>query len=173
MKFEKLVTIIQGATEEVFSMMLGLAVEKGEAYQEENADQSFDGVVALVGLAGSWVGAGRISCSAAFACKISGALLASEYDSVNEDVLDAIAEVTNMIVGNIKTLLEEDYGAMGLSIPTVIFGRNYRARSGRPGRWTVVPIISGGERMEIKLCLLPGSNPSAGVLRPEAVEEAV
>lgn len=153
---ERLVRTVRGATEEVFSLMLGLPVECGEPYQEQAEDQSFDGVVALVGLAGSWVGAGRLSCSAAFACRVSGALLAAEYAAIDEDVLDAMAEVTNMIIGNVKSQLEEDYGTMGLSIPTVIFGRNYRARSTGAGTWTVVPFVSGSERMYVKLCLVRG-----------------
>lgn len=168
MEFPRVVEVIRGATQEVFSMMLGLAIESGEAYREKTEDRSFDGVVALVGLAGTWVGAGRLSCSAPFACKVSGALLATEYPSVNEEVLDAMAEVTNMIIGNVKSQIEEEFGPMGLSIPTVIYGRNYKARSAGAGEWSVVPFDCGGERMEIRLCLMPGSE-----LTPQRAELAV
>lgn len=157
MNNETLFEIIRTATEDVFSTMLNLSVETGSPYHEKPENKSFDGVVALIGLAGAWVGAGRVSCSASFACKISGALLMSEYDSVNEEVLDAMAEVTNMIIGNVKSQLEQDYGPMGLSIPTVIFGRNYKARSSGVSDWRVVPFLCEGERMDIKLCLVPGS----------------
>ena len=58
----------------------------------------------MVGVAGSWTGTGHMSCSPQFAQKLAGALLMTEYDSVNEDVLDAVAEVANMIVGNVKTI---------------------------------------------------------------------
>jgi hypothetical protein len=47
-----------------------------------------------------------------------------------------------------------------LSIPTVIFGRNYRARSTGAVDWTVVPFVSGGERMDIRICLVLGSETS-------------
>ena len=43
--------------------------------------ETFQGVVALVGVAGAWTGTGHISCSALFAQKLAGALLMSEYDS--------------------------------------------------------------------------------------------
>jgi len=161
MDTEKLVGIIRSSTEEVFSMMLGLPIECGESHCEQLGDQSYDGVVAVVGLAGAYVGTGRISCSAKFACTISSAMLATVYESVDDDVLDAMAEVTNMIIGNVKSQIENDYGPMGLSIPTVIFGRNYRARSTGAVDWTVVPFVSGNERMEIRICLAPGSATSS------------
>ena len=49
-------------------------------------------------------------------------------------MLDAVAEVTNMIIGNVKTVLESRLGAMGLSTPTVIYGRNFQtAQLRQPG----------------------------------------
>jgi chemotaxis protein CheX len=49
--------------------------------------------------------------------------------AVDEDVLDAVAELTNMIVGNIKNILEEKLGTMAISIPTVVYGRNFKFKS--------------------------------------------
>ena len=63
----------------------------------------------------------------------------SEYSSVTDEVLDAVAELTNMIIGNLKTALEEHLGPMGLSIPTVIHGRNFTSRTVGTQDWTIVP----------------------------------
>ena len=76
---------------------------------------------------------------------MAGALLMSEYQSVDEDVMDAVAEVVNMVVGNVKTLLEERVGPLAFSIPTVIYGRNYKTRSAGVMEWTVVPFLCGSE----------------------------
>jgi chemotaxis protein CheX len=86
---------------------------------------------------------------------MSSQFLMADYQSVNEDVLDAVAEVTNMIIGNVKTRLEEDLGPMGLSIPTVIFGRNFGSRTVGTFEWSVVPFMADGERIEIQICLAP------------------
>jgi chemotaxis protein CheX len=99
------------------------------------------------------MGTGSIACSAAFACKISSQLLMAEYSAVDEEVLDAVAEVTNMVVGNVKTLLEEILGPLGLSIPTVIFGRNFTSRSAGTNEWTVVPFLADGVRFQVQVCL--------------------
>jgi chemotaxis protein CheX len=155
----KAIDIIRDSTQQVFSLMLGLPLEAEEAYFENAQAESFDGLVSVIGLAGSCVGSGRISCSAAFACRVAGALLSTAYEVVDEDVLDAMAELTNMIIGNLKSALEDDLGPVGLSIPTVIFGRNYRARSTGVNEWLVVPFRSDGERMHIRFCLVPGRAP--------------
>ncbi len=156
--YDRVIGVIRSSTEDVFATMLNLPLEAGQPSCESTQSNTVDGIIALVGLAGSWVGSGRVSCSASFACKISGALLASEYDAVNEDVLDAMAEVTNMIIGNVKSALEEELGPMGLSIPTVIFGRNYQARSSGVTEWIVMPFRSGENRLDVKFCLVPAGD---------------
>ena len=161
---DRLVSIIRSATDDVFATMLGIPVKQEDAHVASGHSESFDGVIALVGLAGTWVGSGRIACSAQLACKISGAMLASEYTAVNEDVLDAIAEVTNMIIGNVKSALEDDLGPMGLSIPTVIFGRNYKTRSSGVNEWIVVPFTCDSEHFEIKFALVPNTKSDTRVL---------
>jgi chemotaxis protein CheX len=162
LKHEDLVAIVRTATLEVFSTMLGLELVQKDAYLNPNPNQpsTSDGVVSFVGLAGNWVGTGNISCSAVFACKVSAALLATEYTAVNEDVLDAVAEVTNMIIGNVKTNLEEQLGPIGLSIPTVVYGRNFTSRSVGTQEWTVVPFACEGEAFSVQIFLMP--QPSAG-----------
>ena len=142
-----------GATQDVFSTMLGMEIKPGEAYVERNPSASTDGVVSLIGLAGSWSGTGSIACSAELACKICSQLLMAEFPAVNPEVLDALAEVTNMIIGNFKTVVEERLGPMGLSIPTVIFGKNFTTRSVSNEEWMIVPFLCGEERLVVKVCL--------------------
>ncbi len=152
---DHLVKIVRDSTNEVFSTMLGIELEQCDAYMDTASPPAGDGIHSFVGLAGSWVGTGSVSCTSSFACKISSLFLMAEYTSVNEDVLDAIAEITNMIIGNVKTLLEEDLGPMGLSIPTVIFGRNFAARTVGTFEWSVVPFALDGEKIHIQICLAP------------------
>lgn len=150
-----IVTSITDSTNAVFSTMLGMEIRVGDHREEPVAASSFDGVVALVGVAGSWTGSARISCSSRFACSLASALLMMPCESVNEDVLDAVAEVANMIVGNVKTFFEERLGPLGLSIPTVVFGRNYQTRFPGIQEWTVVPFQCDSEPMEVRFCLIP------------------
>lgn len=150
---EKIVDYMRAAAADVFSTMLGLEIKTGAPYMDEHAPTVSDGVLAVVGMAGNWTGAGVISCSAEFACRVCNLLLMTEATAVNEEVLDAVGEVANMIVGNFKTMVEDHVGPLALSIPTVIFGRNFTSRSVGTNVWVVVPIEFQEESIEIRACL--------------------
>lgn len=156
---ESLVTdSLSRATLDVFGTMLGVDAVAGPRYTERQPPHPTHGLVSLIGMAGAWVGTGGISCSAELACKLSSRFLMTEYESVNDDVLDAMGELTNMIIGNFKNEIEQHVGSLGLSIPTVIFGRNFVARSAAENDWIAVPFECEGETMIVKVCLSPQAN---------------
>jgi chemotaxis protein CheX len=163
---EQIVKALVESTTEVFTTMLGTAVTAGPASVERSLPPSAEGVVALVGLAGPWIGTGGIGCSAELACKFCSLLLMTESSAVNDEVLDAVGELANMIVGSFKTRIEEHVGALGLSIPTVIYGRNFTARSLSNGDWIIVPFECEGSILQVEVCLAPNGGTTVG--RPMA-----
>ena len=159
-----LVNAILAATSEVFDVMLNLAVTPGPAYRDRPNSEPTDGVVALIGLAGPWVGTGLIQCDTDLARVLFSHLVKVEAapggDGVDGEVLDAVAEIANMIVGNVKTTLEERLGPMGMSIPTVVFGRNFTTRGGGSEPWTIVPFTCRDSRLLVKICLTHHPEPA-------------
>lgn len=157
---------IRQATLEVFSMMLATPVEPGattvtKAAQPGQPDpESYHpGVVAVLGMTGEWAGSGQLSCAPEFACRIASRMLQAEYAAVDEEVLDAVAEVANMIVGNVKNMLEERLGPMALSTPTIVFGPEFATRiAGNPDR-VMVPFACGADRMAVLVVLAPKHAP--------------
>src|ERR1035441_2865254 len=105
---------------EVFSTMLGSELSSAEVSVKgivEGSDSDpNDGVVSFIGIAGSWAGTGSLSCSPAMACRVCTQMLMTEATAVNEDVLDAVAELTNMIIASGKTDLEAERGALAVSL---------------------------------------------------------
>jgi chemotaxis protein CheX len=162
----ELALAIRLSTEEVFSTMLGLNLTVGEVFTAKEGLEPASGVVSIVGFAGPWIGSGSLSCTATFACKVASSFLQDQFAAVNEDVLDSVAELTNMIIGNVKTHLEDKVGAMGLSTPTVIYGRHFQTRSARNQEWTVVPFSLEGDRMCIQVCILPNPDDTQTATRP-------
>jgi chemotaxis protein CheX len=150
---DRIVSDIRASAEEVFSTMLGAELRFAESYCDKGPAHPLDGVMCLIGMAGQWTGTGTISCSAEFACRIASLMLMAEYKVVDADVLDAVGEVANMVLGNVKNALEKTLGPMGLSIPTAIFGRNFLAKSFGDEAWTAVRFDFDGERLEVKLFL--------------------
>ena len=146
---------------DVFSTMLGAELANGEVTVEEVVSEANDGVVSFIGIAGSWAGTGSLTCSPAMACRICAAMLMAEAPAINEDVLDAVAELTNMIIGSVKTDLERELGPLGLSIPTVVFGRNFKTRSAGTAEWIHVRFLWGEDPLLIKMCLAPSEKTHA------------
>jgi len=149
------VSSIRASAEEVFVTMLGSALRFQEAHLDKGTATPLDGVICLIGMAGKWSGTGTMSCSAEFACQIASQMLMAEYTTVSAEVLDAVAEIANMVLGNVKTALEERLGPMGMSIPAAIYGKNFLAKSCGDESWTEVLFDCGGQRLEVKLCLKP------------------
>jgi CheY-specific phosphatase CheX len=151
-----LTNAIEKATKEVFGTMLGAEVSLVTEAQSAPADA---GVVSLVGLTGNWSGTGTFSCNPTTATMIAAGMLmldpAEISASIDDDVLDVVAELTNMVVGNIKNLLEEELGEMAISIPTVVYGRNFRFKNFAGTSEETGTFEWDGQRFEVKICLAP------------------
>jgi chemotaxis protein CheX len=152
------VRAIRAATEEVFGTMLGAVIEPDESAETEPEG----GMMALVGLTGNWSGAGTFGCSPALGNRAAAAMFMSEpaadLTAINDEVLDAVAEVTNMVVGNIKNTLEQQLGPMAISIPSVIYGRNFHFRSLTGKVIASARFRWDNEPMEVKVILAPNSD---------------
>jgi chemotaxis protein CheX len=148
---EALIDILHKVTGEVLSTMLNLCAHPEPAYTDHQPAQS-SGVLSFVGLAGgACAGTGSLHCDSTVACQLASRFLMSEFDSVDDEVLDAFGELTNMIVGNFKNEIERYLGTMALSIPTVVYGRNFSTRSPGHEEWTVVPFMWDDSLLNVRV----------------------
>lgn len=152
---ETVIHTVLDVTADVFSTMLGMDVIPGEPQEVRNQPGPSNGIITVIGFAGTWIGTGSICCTAETACRIAGSMLMAEFAEINDEVLDAMAEITNMVFGNFKTQAEVFLGPLGLTIPTVIYGLNFQARTADKEKWTIVPYSMGDETFEIRVCLTP------------------
>jgi chemotaxis protein CheX len=157
-KNERVLRVVQESTCQVFATMLGITVTPGNlSVVEGRVTVPTAGLVAMVGMAGAVSGNGCLCMSKAFACHAASRFLMAEYDDVNDEVLDAVAELANMIVGGLKTTLEEQVGLMGLSVPTIVYGEKYVTRSPSLGeRMSVTFHCEDGivEDFTVTICLI-------------------
>jgi chemotaxis protein CheX len=154
---------VVSATTEVFTMMLDMEVSStGDAAEAAPTEA---GLVSIVGITGDWAGSGLFCCSPAFASVICSKMLGSPVDpgndAIGEEGLDVVAEVTNMVIGNIKNSLEGVVGPLAISVPTVIHGRNFHFRNlaGLSGSATVFE--ADGDRFEVRVSLAPAQQASS------------
>jgi len=163
---ELIISGVRRATEDVFTTMLGVDLAPAEASIETGEPEAHDGVVSLIGLAGTWMGAGCICCAPDLACHVYSRMLLSDATAVDEEVLDAVAELTNMIIGGVKTGLEAELGPLCLSIPTVVFGRNFRTKSAGTAKWVVLRFPWEGSQLIVKMCLTKAEKTHPAPHRP-------
>jgi chemotaxis protein CheX len=157
-----IVSSLRHSVTEVFSTMLTGNIEFEEMAVENSTPEVSDRVVSFIGIAGTWTGTGSLTCPPNVACRVCSQMLMADFDSVTEDVLDAVAELTNMIIGNLKSDLERHLGALGLSIPTVVFGRNFKTKCSG-AEWITERFRWEGDDILLRVSLRPGDKPRSVV----------
>jgi chemotaxis protein CheX len=113
---ESLVPTIDRICSDIFETMIKLPFGP-----EENPDAAPSAVMAIIGISGPRKHCLVLQTSSSTACRIAGALLATDYPDYCDDVRDAVGELCNMVGGNFKTTLGPGYN---LSMPTVITGED-------------------------------------------------
>lgn len=137
-----------------WTCLLGLAVE-------QVPESNFTGgssVTGVVQIAGGWEGTVLLVCASDLARKAGAAMLAVEEDQLSADELrDALGELVNTIAGNIKALIP---GAMHLSLPTVVEGRDYELTVPGSSVLTRVSFVSEGMNMQVRVLQREHARPS-------------
>ena len=151
-----LVRSVTAATADVFSMILDMQVEL--TVFAADSKPAGNGLISLVGITGNWGGSGVFCCTPALAMIICDRLLGGDRrTAIDEEVLDVEAEVTNMMIGNIKNALESVTGPLAISVPAVIHGRNFQFRSASGLTGTALAFGTEGEPFEVRVELARAS----------------
>ncbi len=105
---------------EVFRTMLRVEARPSDGDGPERLSHP---VIGAVYLAGGWRGAFLLELEREDSYQLAARLMAIEPpQSVDDDVRDTIAELTNMIAGNLKSMLQCE---VLLSMPSVIEGSDF------------------------------------------------
>lgn len=106
--------------ENVFGTMLNSKVERvGLGLMENN--QALYPVSCIIGVSGKGVGTIVLSMERSVAMKAAGAMLMMEdIAEVDNDVLDAVGEITNMVCGDAKAKLAQYH--LSISLPNILCG---------------------------------------------------
>ena len=118
------------STKETFETMIFLPVEKADGQDDPAASTS---LICTITFTGRMQGAFSILCCIEGAEKIARAMLMIEgNDSMKEsDICDAFGELTNMILGGIKSRMNDTTPDIQISIPLVAKGREIQPILGK------------------------------------------
>ncbi len=164
--YDNIVDDIISCTNEVFQTMIPMEIKcDGTFYQKE--DMISTDVISLVSFTGEHSGIVAFFGSKDMAIKITSMMLGMEISEIDQDVKDAMGELTNMIGGTLKNKVSETFGAMHLSVPIVIAGANMSISSSAKDKkevqfstgvtcdstnsWMMTPFSSDGDTFNIGL----------------------
>lgn len=154
---ESLSATVRRHTQNVCQTMAGVSVELLEDQSATLTPDACGAVMSLVGMTGAWKGTGAVSCSGALARTLCGKLLMTEFAEVDAEVLDAMGELANMIIGNVKEEIAQELGPFALSTPTVIHGDAMQTRDVRGELRARVLFACEGDVLEVRLSLAPAN----------------
>ena len=113
--------MLAGAAE-VFETMIFMDIKESFEDEQHPKGNTFFGSITFTG---NMEGCLAICCSALCAKAIAQNMLGmTPAEELNEtEITDAIGEVANMVMGTVKSRIQETVGGLNVSIPTVVKGR--------------------------------------------------
>jgi len=139
--------LLELSVHEVFNIMLSTQLRACESSMNARAGE----FTALVGLAGSLCGVLSIRCTDQAARIMAGKMLDIPPEEVDNDSWDALGEIANMIAGNFKGKLSGVGNHCMLSVPTIIVGTDYEARSITGGN--TIDVVFDFEKKPLRITL--------------------
>ncbi len=147
----KLINPFISATTNVLGTMAFINVQTGKPYLKKN-DVAKGDVTGVIGLTG--VAHGTISVTFQEKCilKIVSNMFGEEMKELNEEIADAVGELTNMISGQARKELEEAGKIFHAAIPSVITGKNHTIAHYTVGPKIAIPFYTDDGSFTIEVC---------------------
>lgn len=107
----------------------------------------------VIGLTGSTRGAVVVSFSRQCALNVISSMMGETYTELNDEVRDAVGEITNMVSGDARRALSELGANFEAGIPTVIVGKGHEITSMAKGMCLAIPFKIGDEDLTVEVSL--------------------
>lgn len=145
---------IISSTKEVFSTMVMLDIDDLTT-TEIDVDGNTTRLTSMLGLGGGLRGILAFHCPKAVATGITSAFLGMDVLEIDEDVKDAVGEITNMVAGGLKVYLASKNINIELAIPTSVIGKSFKTSGLSGASQVIVPFScdSGKFWVELKFVL--------------------
>lgn len=127
------------AAREVFETMIFMDLTESSDPDQELNDET---VLSSITFKNNVKGCLSIRCGLDCAETITANMLGMDPDEgiSQEDIGDAVGEVANMVLGSVKSRIEETVGEIQVSIPSVVFGKEMEGSLGEGMEKTCVKV---------------------------------
>lgn len=150
-------TVVDADLEEIISTIWSTLFELPLSVADASARLGQSTVTGIVHIDGAWPGALMLRCPMALARQLTAAMFQTGLDPSDDDVSDALGELTNMMAGNVKALLPE---TCGISLPAVAFGRDYQLNVVGTAVIAAAELACAGHRLSVTLLHRPSEKGS-------------
>ncbi|MDE3153648.1 MAG: chemotaxis protein CheX [Acidobacteriota bacterium] len=147
-----MLAVLTRVTKEVFETMVFAPVEALPPC-DTLPPASGPGVIGTISFAGSSSGVVSFAASLESAREIAGGMLGMSPAEVQDELPDAVGEITNMIAGSFRTQMADEAGAWTISTPNVTIGSDLSVRHVGAVARTVCPFVFRGHRIFVELVL--------------------
>ncbi|MGB9697825.1 MAG: chemotaxis protein CheX [Thermodesulfobacteriota bacterium] len=147
----ELVNPFLSATVHVLKTMVNLTPVVGKPYIKKESSTRGD-ISGIVGIIGDTEGSLCLTFSKNCILYIVSKLFGEEQQEINEEVKDAVGELTNMISGDARRRLEEiGYHFQG-AVPSVVSGPNHEIKHITKGPILAIPFSTLAGNFIVEIC---------------------
>jgi len=141
------------ATKQVLETMAMVSPVVGKPYLKQSSTTAKGDVSGIIGMTGSAQGSLALSFSKSCILKIVSNMLGETHQDINDEVRDAVGEITNMISGAARKNLEAKGFNIQAAIPTVVSGKDHCIIHVLGGPSIIIPFETEGGPFVVDVCL--------------------
>ena len=147
----RLINPFINATINVLETMAFIRVEAGTPYlkKDNTATGDVSGVIGLTGVANGTI---AVTFEAECILAVVSGMFGEEMHELNNEIADAVGELTNMISGQARRELEEIGKRFKAAIPSVVTGKNHSIIHYTDGPKIAIPFTTEKGDFTIEVC---------------------
>lgn len=139
-------------TLEVLEKMAFIKPVAGKPFAKIN-DTACGDVSGIIGMTGDATGSLALTFSEECIIYITNKMLTENHTEINKEVLDTVGELTNIISGAARKMMEKDNLKVFAGLPAIVFGRGHSVRHIVKGPSIVLPFQTEKGSFVIDVCL--------------------
>lgn len=148
----KIVRPFLDAVQNVISTMAMMEVSSGKPFMKTDSVAHGD-VTGVISMSGDRNGTISVTFTGECALAVVGNMLGEKLTELNNDIRDAVGELTNMISGQARRGLQQEGLTMEAGIPTVIMGTNHSISHITRDPILAIPFSTASGEFTVEVCL--------------------
>lgn len=142
------------ATLHVLKVQANVNAENGKIFVKKPDDKFVGDISGVIGIVSeSFNGSVIISFPAQTFLNVMSGMLGEQYTEINKEILDGAGEITNMIFGQAKIVLNEKGYGIKTALPSVVTGKGHSLSTMTKGAIVVVPFKSTAGDFFVEICI--------------------